>query len=115
MGRAARERARGGKGAEPGGERLGRCGPCGVNWAKKREKPGWVLERVLGWALFYFFLLFLFYSYFKPNSNHLNSNLTLNSNHTQSVKSMHQHELHKHVDPKITFNYLCNEIRLNAS
>ena len=89
-GRGGVGRARGWAFAEGGGWSRAELGwAAGCYWAKKREKPGWVLERVLGWALFYFFLLFLFYSYFKPNSNHLNSNLTLNSNHTQSVKSMH--------------------------
>jgi hypothetical protein len=34
---------------------------AGCYWAKKREKPGWVLERVLGGALFYFYFLSLFY------------------------------------------------------
>ena len=72
------------------GGRRGGPGRVAADWAgagcagpsgKERWAAGWavVLERVLGWALFCLFL-FLFYSYFKPNSNHLNSNSSLNSN-----------------------------------
>ena len=35
---------------------------------------------------------FLFYSISKTNKQSLNSNTTLNSDHTQIIKTMHQHE-----------------------
>ena len=61
------------------------------------------MGRVLGWVKFLGFglvrggfqvwgLFFYLYSISKTNQTHLNSNWNLNSNHTQSIKSMHQHE-----------------------
>ena len=78
---------------------------CGAERAGLVKRRRWAAGLV--WFLV-FFPLFLFYSYFKPNLNHLNSNLNLNSNHTQSIKlctSMNAQQ----VKLKINFNYLWNK------
>ena len=62
------------------GEGVG-LGPVGL------ELLGWVLGFLMG-----FYFPFLFYSISKTNKQSLNSNTTLNSNHTQIIKTMHQHE-----------------------
>ena len=46
---------------------------------------------VLGFLMGFYFS-FLFYSISKTNKQSLNSNTTLNSDHTQIIKTMHQHE-----------------------
>ena len=59
-GRGGVGRARGWAFAEGGGwSGAELCWAAGCYWAKKREKPGWVLERVLGWGWFSFSILFL--------------------------------------------------------
>ena len=47
---------------------------------------GWVRGGFQVWGLFFYL-----YSISKTNQTHLNSNWNLNSNNTQSIKSMHQH------------------------
>ena len=64
----------------------GKGGPDGL------ELLGWVLGFLLG-----FYFPFLFYSISKTNKQSLNSNTTLNSNHTQIIKTMHQHECNNKI------------------
>ena len=79
----------------------------GPHWAGL----GWVgLLGLLRWFSFSNFNS-ISYFYFKQS---LNSNKNLNSNHTQKIKTMHQHECNKKVKPMINFNYLRNKIELNA-
>ena len=59
-GRGGVGRARGWAFAEGGGWSRAELGwAAGCYWAKNREKPGWVLERVLGWVWFSFSIIFL--------------------------------------------------------
>ena len=78
---------------------------------------GWAAVGLKADFFFGFFFLSKFnsisYFYFKQS---LNSNENLNSNHTQTIKTMHQHEYNtqKKFKPMISFNYLRNKIELNA-
>ena len=74
-------------GAEARGMELGRAGPCGRERERRRPGPVWAAGfRVwLGWVLGSFPFLFLFQTKFEFKYN-------LNSNHTQIIKAMHQHE-----------------------
>ena len=98
--RGLRQRGERGFGPSAGSER--EPGPAGaLGQGGKRGKGKWA--GLLGWVeigagfsgflLFYFFFFSNFnsisYFYFKQS---LNSNFYLNSNHTQTIKTMHQHE-----------------------
>jgi len=69
---------------------LGLVGTGEASWAT--EGVGWVWVFILGWVLFYFFLLSI--SYFKHHSNlfEFKSNLNSNSYALKQLKLMHQHE-----------------------
>ena len=101
--RAARrcERAECGKERSWRGERtwaereLGRAGSGGAGRLGREGKGGPDGLELLGWVLGFlmgFYFPFLSYPISKTNKQSLNSNTTLNSNHTQIIKTMHQHE-----------------------
>ena len=87
--------------------KLGCYSRAGLVWgfAGPRKRVGLgeqelAIGRVLGWVKFLGFglvrggfqvwgLFFYLYSISKTNQTHLNSNWNLNSNHAQSIKSMH--------------------------
>ena len=65
------------------------------------------------WVFFLFLFLFLSNANSNSNSRQMNSN---KFEFTLALKQLKQNSsmMHKHVDPKIIFNYLCNKIGLNA-
>ena len=118
---------RAGQVARARGKAVGKSGPrgeravAGFGWAEwgagvgpawDSAGPGtWVGFELLGWFSFSNFNS-ISYFYFKQS---LNSNKNLKSNHTQTIKTMHQHECNTKIKPMINFNHLRNKIRLNAN